>query len=118
MEILKQVLSDYGMQILSAILTALAGYIALVAKKYANKWLNDATKKSIAKTVVSGIEQCYKDLGGPEKLEKALAAASEMLEEQGIKCNELELRMLLESALAEFNKVFEKEKAKTDENTK
>ena len=118
MEILKQVLSDYGMQILSAILTALAGYVALVAKKYANKWLNDATKKSIAKTVVSGIEQCYKDLGGPEKLEKALAAASDNIQEQGIKCTELELRILLESALAQFNKVFEKEKAKTEENTK
>lgn len=116
MDILKQVISEYGMQVIGAILTALAGYIALVAKKYTNKWLNDSTKRSIAKTVVSGIEQCYKELSGPQKLEKAIESATEMLNEQGISCSEVELRMLLESALAEFNKVFDKEK--TEQNTK
>lgn len=114
MEILNQVISEYGMQIIGSILTALFTYIGLVAKQYANKILNDKTKKSIAKTVVSAIEQCYKELNGPEKLQKAMESASEMLNEQGIKCTDVELRLLLESALAEFNKVFEKDKEKVN----
>lgn len=111
MELIKQVLSEYGLQLLGTVLTALATYLGLIAKKYANKILDDKTKKSIAKTVVSAIEQCYKDLNGPEKLQKAMEAAAEMLTEKGIKCTDVELRLLLESALAEFNKVFEKNKA-------
>lgn len=111
MELIKQVLSEYGLQLLGTVLTALATYLGLIAKKYANKILDDKTKKSVAKTVVSAIEQCYKDLNGPEKLQKAMEAAAEMLTEKGIKCTDVELRLLLESALAEFNKVFEKDKA-------
>lgn len=111
MELIKQVLSEYGMQILGTILTGLATYLGIIAKKYADKLLDTKTKKDVAKTVVSAIEQCYKELSGPEKLQKALEAASEMLTEKGIKCTDVELRLLLESALAEFNKVFEKNKA-------
>nr|DAG27926.1 MAG TPA: holin [Caudoviricetes sp.] len=117
MDIIKEVISQYGTEILGGILTALATYIGLVAKKIANKILNDKTKKSVAKTVVSAIEQCYKDLNGPEKLEKAIEAATKMLNEQGITCTEVELRLLLESALAEFNKVFEKDSNKVTEKT-
>lgn len=108
------------MEILTTTITALAGWLAVVLKNLANKYLNDKTKQEIAKIVVSGIEQCYKTLEGPEKLEKALDAASEMLNEKGIKVTEVELRMLLESALGEFNKVFEKEtqaKVETDNST-
>lgn len=113
-------INSYGMEILTTIITALAGWLAVVLKNLANKYLNDKTKQEIAKIVVSGIEQCYKTLEGPEKLEKALDAASEMLNEKGIKVTEVELRMLLESALGEFNKVFEKEtqaKVETDNST-
>ena len=117
MDILKQLLSKYGMQILGAILTGLATYIGVIAKKYADKLLDTKTKKDVAKTVVSAIEQCYKDLNGPEKLEKAMEAASEMLTEKGIKCTDVELRLLLESALAEFNKVFEKKKNEIKSST-
>lgn len=113
-------INSYGMEILTTIITALAGWLAVVLKNLANKYLNDKTKQEIAKIVVSGIEQCYKTLEGPKKLEKALDAASEMLNEKGIKVTEVELRMLLESALGEFNKVFEKEtqaKVETDNST-
>lgn len=111
MELIKQVLSEYGMQILGTILTGLATYLGIIAKKYADKFFDTKTKKDVAKTVVSAIEQCYKELSGPEKLQKAMEAAAEMLTEKGIKCTDVDLRLLLESALAEFNKVFEKNKA-------
>ena len=107
MDGLKVFISQYGLEIVTTIVTAIVGYIAVVAKSLAQKYINDKTKKDVAKIVVSGIEQCYKALEGPQKLEKALEAASSMLAEKGIKVTEVELRMLLESALSEFNKVFE-----------
>ena len=107
MDGLKVFINQYGLEIVTTIVTASVGYIAVVAKNLAQKYINDKTKKDVAKIVVSGIEQCYKALEGPQKLEKALEAASSMLAEKGIKVTEVELRMLLESALSEFNKVFE-----------
>lgn len=114
MDGLKVFINQYGLEIVTTIVTAIVGYIAVVAKSLAQKYINDKTKKDVAKIVVSGIEQCYKTLEGPQKLHKALEAASSMLAEKGIKVTEVELRMLLESALSEFNKVFEN----TDEKCK
>ena len=107
MDGLKVFINQYGLEIVTTIVTAIVGYIAVVAKNLAQKYINDKTKKEVAKIVVSGIEQCYKALEGPQKLQKALEAASSMLAEKGIKVTDVELRMLLESALSEFNKVFE-----------
>lgn len=116
MEIITQFINEYGMEILTTVVTAIAGWLAVVIKKLVTKYLNDKTKQDIAKIVVSGIEQCYETLDGPAKLEKAIEAATEMLNEKGIKVTEVELRMLLESALGEFNKVFEKETGKKAES--
>lgn len=107
MEFIKLFISEYGTTILYAVLTALAGYIGLFAKKLYTKYVNDKTKQAVAKTVVQAVEQIYKDLHGEEKLNKALEAASEMLAEKGITITDLEMRMLIEAALAEFNKAFE-----------
>ena len=109
MDFIKLFISEYGTTILYAILTALAGYIGIVAKRLYTKYVNDKTKQAVAKTVVQAVEQIYKDLHGEEKLNKALEAASEMLAEKGITITDLEMRMLIEAALAEFNKAFEKE---------
>lgn len=109
MEFIKLFISEYGTTILYAVLTALAGYIGIVAKRLYTKYVNDKTKQAVAKTVVQAVEQIYKDLHGEEKLNKALEAASEMLAEKGITITDLEMRMLIEAALAEFNRAFEKE---------
>ena len=107
MEFIKLFISEYGTTILYAVLTALAGYIGIFAKKLYTKYVNDKTKQAVAKTVVQAVEQIYKDLHGEEKLNKALEAASEMLAEKGITITDLEMRMLIEAAVAEFNKAFE-----------
>lgn len=111
MEIFNQFLADYGMQILSAVVTAVATYLGVVIKNLVTKFLNDKTKQDVARIVVQGIEQCYQALSGPEKLQKAIETATEMLNEKGIMVTEVELRMLLENAVGEFNKVFQKQKA-------
>lgn len=101
-------ISQYGVTILYTLLTAVFGYIGLIVKKLATKYLNDKTKRSVAKTVVAAVEQIYKDLHGEAKLTKALESAEEMLAEKGITVTALELRMLIEAAVAEFNDAFKK----------
>lgn len=99
-------INDYGTTILYAILTAIGGWLGLWVKDLYTKYINDKTKQSVAKTVVQAVEQLYSDLDGEEKLQKALESASEMLAEKSIAISDLELRMLLEAAVGEFNDVF------------
>jgi hypothetical protein len=101
-------ISQYGLQIMYAIITAVAGYIGIVLKNLCTKYINDKTKAAVAKTAVQFAEQVYKDLHGEEKLNEALLAAAEMLEEKGITVSGLELRVLIEAAVAEFNDAFNK----------
>lgn len=100
------IVNTYGLEIIGAVLTALAGALGLAIKNLAAKYVNTKIKRDIARTVVQGVEQVYKALSGPERLERAMEAAAEMLAAQGITVTELELRMLLEAAVGEFNDVF------------
>ena len=98
----------YGMELLYALITAVAGWLAVVAKNIVTKYINDKTKKAVAKTVVQAVEQIYKDFHGEDKLNKAIEYMAEMLTEKGITITELEVRVLLEDAVGEFNRVFYK----------
>jgi intergrase/recombinase len=111
MELFLTFINEYGTTILYTILTALFGYFGIIAKNYFDKWFETKEKKEIAKEVVKFTEQVYKTLHGADKLEKAMEAMSQMLAEKGIYITDLEMRVLLEAAVAEFNKAFEKETA-------
>ena len=104
-----QFINTYGVQLMYMALTAIAGYLGIVAKNLFTKYINDKTKESVAKNAVKFVEQVYKDLNGEDKLNKALEAATEMLAEKGITVSSLELRVLIEAAVAEFNEAFNKE---------
>lgn len=101
-------INAYGTQILNTLVTAIFGYLGIVAKNLLKKWFQDKTKKEVARNAVKFVEQVFKNLHGDDKLNEALKAASEMLAEKGITITELELRVLVEAAVAEFNKAFEK----------
>ena len=103
---LAEFFNEYGTTIMYAVVVAIAGYFGTVAKNLYTKYINDKTKQAVAKTVVRGVEQIYKDLHGEEKLNKALEAASEMLADKGINASELELRIMIEAAVLEFNEAF------------
>lgn len=103
---IKEFINAYGTQILYTVLTFVGGYVGLWAKSRIDKYFNDKTKKTVAKTVVRFVEQVYKDLHGEEKFNAALATAEEMLAEKGITVTALEMRVLIEAALAEFNGAF------------
>lgn len=107
-------IDTYGLEIIWAVLTALATYIGFFVKKLYTRFINNKTKREIADTVVQGVEQMYKHLHGEEKLNKALEAASEMMTNEGITVSAFELKMLIEAAVAKFNDAFNK----TDETVK
>lgn len=115
METVINFLNEYG--ILSAIITACASALGVLAKKLWDKTVGDKvkedTKKDVAKLVVKYVEQVYKDIHGEDKLEKALEAFSDMLSQKGITISDLEMRVYLESALAGFNNAFTKATSET-----
>lgn len=92
--------------LLSTVLSALFGYLGMVAKRLYQKFVNDRTKQSVVSTCVKAVEQLYHDLGGEEKLAEAISASTQMLEQKGIRISELELRMLIESAVLEYKRAF------------
>ena len=112
MELFNDFMLEYGTSLLyiivSAVVTAIAGYLGIFIKNALEKLTKDKTTKDVIATCVKATEQLYKDLHGKEKLDKCVEAASEMLASKGINVTTLELNMLIESALAEFNKAFEK----------
>lgn len=105
---LLEFINEYGMQLIYAIITALAGYLGIALKHLVKKYLDDKTKLAVAKTAVKYVEQVFKDLHGEEKLQQALVAAADMLAEKSISVTDLELRVLIEAAVAEFNEAFKK----------
>lgn len=115
MELFMSFVNQYGMEILYAVVTAVASYLGFVIKNLCTKYINDKTKAAVAKTAVQFVEQVYKDLHGEAKLNCALSAASEMLTEKGISVSDLELRYLIEAAVAEFNNAFNKSNVKEGE---
>ena len=67
MELFLQFINEYGTTILYTILTALFGYLGIVAKKYFDKWFATKEKKEIAKEVVRFTEQVESCNFGLEK---------------------------------------------------
>lgn len=108
MEWMNTFISNYGMEIIGAIVAAIAAWLGTTIKNIYNKFINDKTKEAVVKIAVKGVEQIYRELHGEDKLNKAIEAASEMLAEKGITISEFELRMLIESTVAEFNDAFNK----------
>ena len=98
----------YGARILEVIMIAIFGCFGVVMKNLATKYLNDDTKRTLAKTVVQFVEQVYKDLHGEDKLQAAMRTLSEQLAQKKIQVTEAEMKILIEAAVAEFNEAFKK----------
>lgn len=110
MEIFSEFIAEYGTELLYGIVTTIFGFIGIAAKNIYQKYINDKTKESVVKTCVRAVEQLYKGMDGEAKFDRAVSAASEMLIEKGINITTLELEMLIEAAVAEFNDAFNKAK--------
>ena len=98
-----ELFSPYVLPVLAAAVTALAGFLGTQIKALYQRWVDDKTKEAVVRTCVKAVEQLYHNLGGPEKLEKAREGIRQMLEEKGIFISQLEMDLLIESVVAEFN---------------
>ena len=103
-----EIFATYALPVIAAAVTALAGFLGAQLKGLYQKHVNDKTKESVVRTCVKAVEQLYHDLSGPEKLEKAKDGVVEMLNEKGIPISELEMNLLIESVVSEFNYGFAK----------
>lgn len=98
----------YGNQLALIILCAIFGCFGYAIKRLCTKYINDDTKRSIARTVVQFVEQTWKTIHGPEKMREALKTAEALLKKKGIDFDAEEMEVLIEAAVAEFNEVFKK----------
>lgn len=98
----------YVFPVIVAALTAFAGFLGTQIKGLYQKYINDKTKEAVVRTCVKAAEQLYHDLSGPEKLEKAQEGVVQMLNEKGIPISELEMNLLIEAVVSEFNYGFAK----------
>ena len=98
-----ELLGTYVLPVVAAALTALAGFVGTQIKNLYRRWVDDKTKEAVVRTCVKAVEQLYRDLGGPEKLERAREGIRQMLEEKGIPITQLEMDLLIESVVSEFN---------------
>ena len=105
---MNDIIQQYLTQIILTIFLALAAYLGAQAKNLWKKYVNTEIKQNVIRSTVRYIEQVYKDIHGPEKLAKAMAKASEILEGYGITISESELVAMIEAAVNEFNNAFAK----------
>ena len=103
-----EIFATYALPVIAAAVTALAGFLGAQLKSLYQKYINDKTKESVVRTCVKAVEQLYHNLSGPEKLEKAKDGVVEMLNEKGIPISELEMNLLIEAVVSEFNYGFAK----------
>ncbi len=99
----EELFGAYLLPALVALVTAMAGFVGAQIKQLYQRYVNDKVKQDVVRTCVKAVEQLYHDLEGPEKLEKACQGVHSILEERGIPISQLELELLIESVVAEFN---------------
>ena len=103
MKVFKDFLSEYGATLIYAIISAILGYIGIVAKSLLKRLANDKTKKNIVATCVRAVEQIFTDLHGKDKLDKCIEYVVSILEQKGINASSDEIYMLIESAVKDMN---------------
>ena len=89
--------------LVTTIITGVIGYVGVKLKQVLENISVEKSKRQDAKTCVQAVEQFYKDLHGEDKYAKCVEALTKMLEQKGITVTELEMRMLIESAVQELN---------------
>lgn len=97
---MKEILMEYLPKIVEYVLIIIVGLLANKAKKL----INTDIKRNIVKDTVKYVEQVFNDVHGGEKLNLAIEKATELLRAKGIKIDESEIVVLIESAVSEMNR--------------
>lgn len=104
----EEIFGTYVLPAIISLLAAAAAFVGAQLKKLYEKYINDKTKEAVVRTCVKAAEQLYHDLSGAEKLQKAQEGVVQMLNEKGIPISELEMNLLIEAVVSEFNYGFAK----------
>lgn len=108
MEQLNQIINAL-MPYVITVVTAIAGYVAITIKSKIDEKVNaetekisTETKREVVEATVLWVQQVYEALDGKEKLQKALGASIQWLNEKGITITEAEATMLIEASIKGF----------------
>lgn len=108
------IFETYGVQIVQAVLCAIGGGLGYAVWKLYNRYIDTAEKRSVAHTAAAFVEQVWKDIHGPEKLDKALEAAQVLLKKKGIAFDAAEMMILIEAAVGEYINNFRNPRLRPD----
>lgn len=106
METVNNIINGVLIPLLSTILLGVAGWLGVKLKQQLDAKEKNKTILTIVRICVSAVEQIYKDLHGEQKLQKCTEMITDMLSARGIEVSATDIRILIESVLAEFNNAF------------
>lgn len=87
-------------------ITAIIGYLGVAAKNALCRYISNREKREVVRCAVCAVEQSCCDKHGEEKLAEATVAAEKILSDRKISISGDEMRVLIESTLAEMNNTF------------
>ena len=96
-----ELIQEYLIQILATVITAVASFIGVSIKKAYTKYVDTKTKKEIVELTVKYVEQVNKKVlvTNEDKLRLAKEKALKWLNSKGLKVDDTELDILIESAV-------------------
>ncbi len=112
MEWMKEILFELIFALLGVVLTGVATWLGTLAGKLWREKADEEWVRNFAGTCVQAVEQMYRDQKGEEKLCLAMEMCENFAKEKGILVSSDEIRVFLESALAELKDAFRKETEK------
>ena len=97
------------LEILVTLFTVIITYVSKKLKKKFEEYINTDAKQKIVKMVVNATEQLYKNLDGEQKLIKAKENIIALIKEKGLSITELEMDMMIEEVVNNFNQILKKD---------
>lgn len=105
MEAIKEFIIAEATDIIILLLGSVLSWVAVSIRKAINNICDTKTKKDIAFTAVTAVEQIYQSVKGDEKFIEAVKYLNTALASKGIVIDEEEGIFLIESAVHEMNKL-------------
>jgi intergrase/recombinase len=108
-DILQEIVSTY---LIPAVITALGGFITWIGtkiKKIYEEKVKSEEVKHIVYNVVKYVERTMTSAKGEEKFNEALKQVSEWLGSKGIQISDVEMKLLIESAVNDLPKTNKEE---------
>jgi len=109
---MKEIFFEMILALLGVVLTAVVTWLGTLAGKLWREKADDAWVQNFAGICVQAVEQMYRDRNGEEKLCLAMEMCSNFAKARGVSVSSEQIRVFLESALAEMKDAFRKEAGK------